>query len=290
MTDDIPKGARPVRQPQGYTFWVIGDERARLRDAYHTFLRLRWSTSIALIAAGFFFVNLVFALAYYVVGGVEGMHRSFFDALVFSVQTLGTIGYGVMYPKTHGAQIVMIIESITSIVVIALATGLVFTKFARATARVAFSPTAVITQHDGKRTLMFRVGNLRSNTIVEAQLHVTAAMTHKMPEGGTFYKMHDLKLVRDRMSGMRRGWAVMHVIDETSPLHDLTAEDLAARELELDISLIGLDDVMMQTVHANHVYRDDEIKVGHRFVDTMRSLPNGDMVLDLRNFNLTTPE
>ena len=288
---DIPAGARAVRQPQGYTFWIIGDERTRLRDAYHTFLRLRWSAAIGLIALGFFAVNLVFAIAYYFVGGVEGVApQSFFDALVFSVETLGTIGYGVMYPKSHAADVIMIVEAVTSVVTIALATGLVFTKFARATARVAFSPTAVVTQHDGKRTLMFRVGNQRSNTIVEAQVPVTVAMTQTTMEGNTFYKMHDLALVRPRMSGLRRGWTIMHVIDETSPLHGLATPDLKAREVEIEVSLVGLDDVMMQTIHSNHTYRDDEILIGHRFVDTLRPLANGDMLLDLRNFNLTTPE
>ena len=40
--EGIPEGARPSRQPQGYTLWTIGAERAVLRDAYHTFLRLPW--------------------------------------------------------------------------------------------------------------------------------------------------------------------------------------------------------------------------------------------------------
>ena len=289
---DIPKGARAVRQPQGYTFWVIGGERAVLRDAYHTYLRLPWVASLGLIALALLIVNLVFATLYYTLGGVDGMRTgSFFEAFVFSVQTLGTIGYGAMAPKSAVANTVMIIESVTSVIVIALATGLVFSKFARATARVAFSTNALITRHDGKPTLMFRCGNRRSNVIVEAHLRVVASITRKTAEGEVFYKLHDLPLVRDRMTGMRRGWSVMHVIDEASPLHGMTAPaDLEKAEVELEISLVGLDDVTMQTVHAIHTYTDQQILFGHRFLDTLRPLPNGDMLIDLRNFDRTVPD
>jgi inward rectifier potassium channel len=289
---DIPRGARPTRQPQGYTFWLIGDERHPLRDAYHTYLRMRWPASLALIAIALLGVNLVFATLYYAVGGVEGMRTgSFFEAFVFSVQTLGTIGYGAMAPRSDAANAIMIAESITSVIVIALATGLVFSKFARATARVAFTSCAVITAHDGKPTLMFRCGNRRSNVIVEAHVRAVAGVTRKTLEGETFYKLNDLTLVRDRMAGMRRGWTVMHVIDERSPLHGMTcAEDLAHAEVEIEISLLGFDDVTLQTVHAIHIYGDRQILFGRRFTDTLRSLPNGDILVDLRNFDITVPD
>ncbi len=287
----LPPGARGVKQPGGYTFWIVGDEGARLRDLYHNFLRWRWSVSLGLIAAGFLAVNLVFAAIYFAIGGVEHMTPgSFWEALVFSVETLGTIGYGGMIPTSHAAETVMMLEAVTGLIVTALATGLVFSKFARATARVAFTTNMVITSHEGKPTLMFRIGNRRANAIVDAQLHAVLSLTRITPEGETFYKMHDLKLVRDRMGAMRRGWVVMHVIDETSPLHGLDAAALEQHEAEVEVSLTGLDDVMMQTVHSIHVYDSKEIRFGHRFADTIRSLPGGDLVLDLRQFHVIVPD
>ena len=287
----LPPGARKRPQAQGYSFWIVGDERAVLRDAYHSFLRLPWWASFLLIAVGFFLVNVVFAVIYYAVGGVDGMRTgSFLDALSFSVQTLATIGYGVMNPKSGAANAVMIIEAITGIIVTALATGLVFAKFARPTARVGFSTNCVITKHEGVPTLMFRLGNRRSNVIVEATLRVVGSFTRLTAEGETFFKMHDLKLVKDRMGGMRRGWAAMHVIDEASPFYGLDAAGLAKAEVELEVSLIGLDDVTMQTVHSLHFYTDRQIKFGYRFVDTLRTLDNGDLFLDLRQFDAIVPD
>jgi inward rectifier potassium channel len=286
---DLPATARRVHQ-QGSTFYVIGDDRARLRDAYHLFLRMPWWASLGLIAAGFMAVNVVFAAAFYVVGGVKGSDGTYFDALSFSVQTLATIGYGAMYPKSVGAEITMIVESIVSLVLTALATGLVFTKFARPTTRVAFSTRAVVTQHDGKRTLMFRAGNRRSNVIVEATIHVVAVLTTITAEGKTFYKAVDLPLVRDRQVGMTRGWTLMHIVNEASPLFEADAAKLKQLELELYIALTGIDDVTMQSINAVHKYVDDEIHVDHHFADTLIPLDNGAFVVDMTKFDVVVPD
>jgi inward rectifier potassium channel len=286
---DLPRNARRVTQ-QGSSFYVIGDERAPLRDAYHSFLRLPWSASLGLIAVGFMAVNLVFAVAYLITGGVVGTDGSFFDALSFSVQTLATIGYGAMYPAGPAAEVVMIVESIVSLVLTALATGLVFSKFARPTTRVAFSRYAVITDHEGYRTLLFRVGNRRSNVIVEATIHVVAVLTTVTAEDKLFYKAIDLPMVRDRQVGMTRGWTLMHVIDAASPLYGADAEALKRLELELYIALTGIDDVSMQTVHAVHRYGDDQIRVDHHFEDTLIPLDNGDFVVDMTKFDVVMPD
>jgi inward rectifier potassium channel len=285
----LPPGARKITQ-QGSTFYVVGDQRNAVRDAYHTFLKLNWLTSFGVISAGFFAANLVFAAIYMVTGGVGGSDGSFADALSFSVQTMGTIGYGVLHPESGPANAVMIVESMVGIIVTALSTGLVFAKFSRPTTRVAFSNVAVITTFDGKPTLMFRVGNRRSNVIVEATIHLVAVVTTATAEGETFYRAHDLKLVRDRQVGMTRGWTVMHAIDETSPLFGLDAAGLAKAELELYIALTGIDDVTVQTIHTIHRYVDTDVRVGHRFVDTMTALADGSFVVDLSKFDHTVPD
>jgi inward rectifier potassium channel len=286
---ELPAGARKVTQ-QGSTFYVVGDERHPLRDAYHTFLRGTWPFSLALLGLGFLVVNVLFALVYLEVGGVEGANGTFLDALSFSVQTMATVGYGVMHPETTGATTVMIFESMTGIIVIALATGLVFAKFSRPTTRVAFSRHAVITNHEGQRTLIFRVGNRRGNVIVEATLHVVVVMTTTTQEGETFYRSHDLKMVRDRQVGMTRGWTVMHVIDEASPLYGMDQAALAANEVEMYIALTGIDDITVQTVHSMHTYSDADIKVGYRLVDTLFPVAGGQYLVDQRNFHAIVPD
>lgn len=288
--DGVPKGAQGTQQA-GYVIWVHGAERARLRDAYHLFLQARWPYALGILGIGFFIVNLVFACIYTATGGVEGVARgSFFDALMFSVETLGTIGYGVMHPESGVASVVVIVESITGIICTALITGLVYSKFARPTARIAFSKNCCVTTHEDKPTLMFRVGNERSNTIVEATVHVVCSVTIKDQDGKPFYKMIDLNLNRRRMAGMRRGWVVLHTIDEASPFHRATQQSLADGEIELIVTVMGFDDVTMQTVHAMHQYSDKDILVGRKFVDTLTTFPNGDLMFDVTKFHDTMAE
>ena len=287
---DVPRGARKQTQ-QGSTFYVIGDSRAHfVRDLFHFYLKMPWALALALFTAAFFGINLLFAVAYYLVGGVGGADGSFFDALSFSVQTFCTIGYGQLFPHGVGAECLMMFEAIASIVITALATGLIFSKFARPTTRVAFSKFAVITEHDGQRTLMFRAGNRRSNVIVEATIHVVALFTTTTAEGKTFYKAVDLPMVRDRQVGMTRGWTLMHTITSESPLYQMTSDRLRELELELHIALTGIDDVSAQTVYAAHQYVEGHLRLDHHFADTVTPLDNGEYLIDLTKFDEVVPD
>src|SRR5262249_44424510 len=95
----------------------------------------------------------------------EGLHA---DDFFFSVQTLATIGYGIMYPQTFYGNTLVAVESTTGILMLPVVTGLVFAKFARPTARVVFSDRAIVTTRDGVQSLIFRMANLRRNQIVDA--------------------------------------------------------------------------------------------------------------------------
>ena len=196
---------------------MIGAPRV-LGDWYHALLQMTWSALIAFIAAAFLGVNALFALLYLHVGGVaHARPGSFADAFYFSVQTMGTVGYGAMYPDSNGANVIMVTESVVSLIVTALATGLVFSKFARPIGRVAFSRYAVIAPMEGVPTLMLRVGNERGNSIVEASIHLTFSRTIRTAEGVVFYKLLDLKLVRERSPAVARSWTVLHEIEPGEP-------------------------------------------------------------------------
>src|SRR5215472_2328372 len=74
---------------------IVGTRGASLRDLYHHLIGASWWNVIGLLALGFFAANVIFALGYLAVDGIAGARPgSFFDAFFFSVQTMGTIGYG----------------------------------------------------------------------------------------------------------------------------------------------------------------------------------------------------
>jgi inward rectifier potassium channel len=214
---------------------------------------------------------------------------SFADAFFFSVQTMGTIGYGALFPTTPAANLLVVAESITGLTLAALWTGLVFAKFSRSTARLVFSEKAVISPMNGIPTLMFRIGNQRRNQIIDAHITVVMVRTEKTDDAGTFYRMLDLKLQRARALSLSRSWSVLHTLDRDSPLYGETPESLAAKEVELQVLVLGIDDILMQTVHGQHRYFAKQILWGARHADVLSENPEGDLVLDLRKFHDVEP-
>jgi inward rectifier potassium channel len=185
--------------------------------------------------------------------------------------------------------VVVIAESVTSLIVTALATGLVFAKFSRSSARVAFSAQAVIGPMDNVPTLMLRVGNERGNAILEATIRISIIRTEKTKEGSTFYRMYDLRLTRDRSPAMARSWTVLHPIAADSPLFGATPESVERDEVELVATLVGVDDTSLQPVHARKRYTGAEIIWGARHADVLSEDENGNVVLDVRRFHEIVP-
>jgi len=268
-----------------YEIRIVGAPPTPLRDFYYVLMRLSWPATLLVIATGYLAANALFACGYLWVGGIEQARvGSYADAFYFSVQTMGTIGYGTLSPRSHGANLLVVAQSVTSLVLTALATGLVFAKFSRPTARVMFSTHATIAKVRGMPTLSFRIGNQRSNRIVEAKVRVAMVRTETEGENRIFYRMVDLRLVRDRILSLQRAWTVQHAIDETSPLFGETAESLAAQDAELLVTVAGTDEIWMQTVHAGHRYMHGQIAWGKRHAD-MLSEEGDNLLLDLTKFD-----
>jgi inward rectifier potassium channel len=285
--------AKPLSlRPPGadYEIRVIGSRVHPLRDFYFAALRWTWPSALLAIALGYMLANGLFAIAYDVIGGIQNARPgSFADAFFFSVQTMGTIGYGAMFPKSLAANLLVVSESLVSLILTALATGLIFAKFSRPNARIVFCDNAVICPFNGVPTFMFRVGNERGNAIVDAQFHVIATRTERTTEGETFYKSYDLKLVRDRALNLNRSFNLSHQVDQSSPLFEQSPESVAAQEYEVQVTVIGLDDALMQTVHGSKVYYAQNIVFGARLADVLSEGTNGTLILNLRKFHEIEP-
>src|SRR5258705_10669533 len=116
---------------------VVHAPRDVLGDLYHELVGAPWSLTLLAIAAALLALNVGFALVYVVTGGIaNARHGSFADAFFFSVQTLGTIGYGAMYPQSRAAHLVGTGEAIVARGAVALATGIGFHKFPMPLARL----------------------------------------------------------------------------------------------------------------------------------------------------------
>jgi inward rectifier potassium channel len=279
MADELSRlgraqmGVSPVR-PSPFT------------DLYHFLVRSPWPVLLMLVLGAFTFMNALFGLVYWFDGGVGGGHsRSYPDMFFFSVQTMATIGYGILHPTTFLANALVSLEALMGLMGLAMMTGLVFAKFSVPTARVRFSRYAVISRRDGISSLMFRMANLRESRIIEAQVHVVFARIEMTAEGERLRRFYDLRLDRDRTALFSLSWTAVHRITEDSPLVAATPESLSDSATMLVISLTGLEETFSQTVTARYYYGAEEILWGKRLADISIFQPDGSTVLDYSQFD-----
>lgn len=286
------RNTKQVLTPDGrINIFRLGEAHNPWGDLYHQLLTMTWLEFLGLIAGLYTAVNLLFAIAYLLGGDciANAKPGSLSDTFFFSVQTMATIGYGAMYPKTVYAHVLVTIEALIGLLGVAMATGLMFARFARPTARVIFSNTAVIMPYNGVPTLMFRAANKRGNQILEARLWVTLLREETTVEGYTMRRIYDLKLVRSHSPFFVLSWTGMHPIDEDSPLYGETMESMAESSSEILITLAGTDETVAQSVHARHAYAVKDLLWNYKFVDFFSFLPTGERVLDFTLFHDVVP-
>ena len=268
---------------------VIGRRQAGLRDMYHRAMRLSWPRFLLMGTGVFLTLNSVFAVLYSLqpAGITDLKHGSLSEAFFFSVQTLATIGYGRWAPVSTYANTVVTFETLIGVSAIALFTALAFARFARPTAQIVFSRNLVISEFDGVPTLTMRLANERDNQILEARVSLSLLRDEVTKEGQYFRRLHDLVLVRDHTPVFGMTFQVMHRIDEASPLHGYSQARMEADGVEVIALVSGLDETMMQNVHARASYDSSEILFGQRFADIFGYLGDGTRAMDYRQFHVT---
>jgi|HubBroStandDraft_1064217.scaffolds.fasta_scaffold14037_8 inward rectifier potassium channel len=264
----------------------IGRGKDGWRDTYHQLLVMPLWAFFGAGALWYVAVNAAFAVAYMLTGGVTGMPRGdFFQAFFFSVETLSTVGYGEMAPAGFAAHSVVVVESFVGLFNLAIATGLLFARFSRPTARVIFSERAVVAEHDGRPTLMLRAANRRRNRIVEAEVSLTLVRDRTTLEGDVLRSFETLPTIRARSPLFSLTWQIMHRIDEESPLYGENNESLVARRGEILVVLRGLDETFSQTVHARTSYPPDKIAWNTQFVPIFSRDGRGRFTIDYTHFD-----
>src|SRR5437764_1837661 len=176
----------PISTRAGRTeFLKINAAVSGWRDSYHWILSLSWPRFALFLLGSYVFINLLFAALYILQPNciADLDPRSFPHAFFFSVETLATVGYGHNYPATVYGHVIVTSEIFVGMIWLAVITGLIFVRFSRPTARILFSDSITIGNHNGKPTLMLRVANLRHTSMVEARFRVTFSREEHVAEG-----------------------------------------------------------------------------------------------------------
>jgi inward rectifier potassium channel len=258
-------------------------------DISHRCMTASWPAFIGGAALVFVGFNAVFAFFYWIgnqpISNVPG--GAYIDYLYFSIETLSTAGYGDMHPQTHYGHFIATVELFTGIFSMSLMTGLIFARFSRPNARLLFADHPVISNHEGKPTLMVRLANERHNIIGNATARLWLLKNVVSMEGRLLRRFYELPLVRNEHPALALSWTLYHVLSEESPLYGLSADDLEASKVSLVVVVSGYDVVAAQTVHARKSYDHSDIRFGQRYADILDTSEDGRIRIDYGRFHET---
>src|SRR6266513_201876 len=263
---------------------------------YHWLLTISWPRFLGFIAGSYVAINGLFAFAFLLCGpdalqssSGSFANQPFYRAFFFSVDTFATIGYGNIVPVGVVANTLVTIEALLNIVGVALATGVIFARFSRTSARIIYSRNAIVAPYRGKTALEFRIANARSSQLIDVQAQAILTKIEQV-DGTPIRKFYELPLERHRVVFFPLSWTVVHPIDPSSPLWGLNHTDLVSAEAELLVLLIGTDETVSQSVHSRSSYQADEIIWGAKFANMfIRSETEGILGMNLSRIHDIEP-
>jgi inward rectifier potassium channel len=260
------------------------------RDPYHWILSLSWPGFVGAIVGMFLLTNLLFAGLYRLERDcIAEMPDSFLGAFFFSAETLATVGYGFMHPQTPYGNIIVTIELTVGMFLIALLTGLVFVRFSRPTARLWFSDQLVVSNIDGKPTIMLRVANLRDHSLTQVQFRLTYHQDEPILEGDSVRRFYELELNVASLILFPAALLLRHTIDERSPLYGKTQADLAKADARF-IAAITCTDTVINAVMNDHCgYAAEDVKFGQKFVEVYQEDGQGRLTVDYARLSELEP-
>ena len=249
-----------------------------------------WWGFFLVISLSYLLLNLLFAAAYTLCGpgalshiGAKAPGGVFVQAFFFSVQTFGSIGYGRIAPLSLAANWLVVLEALAGLFGLALATGIIFARFSRPTAKVIFSRQAVVAPYHGETGFMFQVVNPRRSQLIRLNAEVTLSVFDSQAHRRYYYP---LTLERDEVTFFPLTWTVVHPVDPESPLHTLNDNDLRKMSAEFFVLLTGFDETFSQTVHARFSYTAKEVVWNAKFVNVFNTEQQDERVtVDVRKLS-----
>jgi inward rectifier potassium channel len=294
---EVAKGTRRLLNRDGtFNVTLEGLDPLSSLSLYHWLLTISWPKFLAFISAIYIVLNGLFAFAYLACGGdalqsATGnfANEPFYRAFFFSVDTFATIGYGNIIPVGVAANTLVTFEALLNIMGVALATGVIFARFSRPSARIIYSRNAIVAPYRGMNALEFRIANARSSQLIEVEVQAILTKLERIGDT-TIRKFYDLPLERNRVVFFPLSWTVVHPIDSKSPMAGLTQADLIAASAELLVLLTGTDETLSQTVHSRSSYEAAEIVWGVKFANMfLRNQTEGIMGMDLDRIHEIQP-
>ena len=275
-------GGRFINRDGSYNLRKEGLPFFKRFSIFHTMLNMSTLKFATVIVIFFLVINLLYTLVYWIVGinGFTGMVATttlqrFKELFFFSTETFTTVGYGRVNPVGAAVNFVAAIEAMSGWTSFAVITGLIYGRFAKPKAHVAFSDFALIAPFQDKTAFMFRIISYKDNhNLADAEIRVNLALQVQENDKLT-YKFYDLKLERTKVDSLMMNWTVVHPIDEDSPLFGMSPEDYKMSDVEVYVRVKGFDDVYSTTVIQRTSYIYDEIIFNAKFIPMFHESEDG---------------
>lgn len=260
-------------------------------NLYHQLISMSWFKFLFLVLSFYFVVNILFAFVYFFIGadqlaGVDvnsSVLHQFYECFFFSSQSLTTVGYGRISPLHFNASLIASIESMVGVLCFALITGLLYGRFSRPIANIAYSSNALIAPYRTINGLMIRLANRRNAQLLEAEAELAVSMKNESGNGRTFLL---LELERTKINFFPLSWTIVHPLDERSPLYGFTEEDYKNRDVELMLLFKAFDESFSQTVYSRTSYKFNEVVWNAKFISIIGTdAATGKATLDIDHIN-----
>jgi inward rectifier potassium channel len=251
-------------------------------NPYLHLVSISWIQFFGWVLLFYVLVNSVFAAIYFMLGPealtekVGHATDRYLQCIFFSSQTLTTVGFGALAPVTPAANTVAAFEALVGLLGFAVATGLLFGRVSRPSARIGFSEKALIAAYQDISSFQFRMVNRRANTLIEPAATLML-MTVDRSDGTSQRQFTLLRLERPSIMLFPLTWTVVHPIDSESPLYGKTPDDLEALQAEFMVLIKAWDETFGQTVHQRFSYRYSQLVWGGKFTPAFGVDDQGDL-------------
>jgi len=258
---------------------------------YEHLAEVSWRKFYVFVVAGFFALDLVFALIYLALGpdAIDGttatsLSGRFAEAFFFSVHTSTTVGYGSLSPATTAANLVVAVEALIGLMGFAVMAALLFARLSRPTADIRFSEQAIVAPYQDATGFMFRIANGSRGDLVDASVRVMFSWLDG--EGAERRREFEtLDLERQHITFFPMHWTVVHPIDESSPLNGWDAARMQATHAEFLIQVAATAEIYSQVVRVRSSYVAEDVVFGARFANIYELSDSGGTSIDVQRIS-----